>query len=76
MIGHLSAIDAAIKDLKQHGLVLKVEDDFHDYLSCEIVFSEGRKKAWLGQPHLICQNDYRTINSLIEMSIESSKTLN
>ena len=53
MIGHLSAIDAAIKDLKQHGLVLKVEDDFHDYLSCEIVFSEGRKKAWLGQPHLI-----------------------
>ena len=28
MIGHLSAIDAANKDLKQHGLVLKVEDDF------------------------------------------------
>ena len=27
MIGHLSAIFAAIKDLKQHGLVLKVEDD-------------------------------------------------
>ena len=45
MIGHLSAIDAAIKDLKQHGLVLKVEDDFHDYLTCEIVFLEGRKKA-------------------------------
>ena len=24
-----------------------------DYLSCEIVFSSDRKKAWLGQPHLI-----------------------
>jgi hypothetical protein len=24
-----------------------------DYLSCEIIFLKDKKKAWLGQPHLI-----------------------
>ena len=53
LIGNSKAIDRTIVELKEKGLVLKIEDDFHDYLSCEIVFSEDRKKAWLGQPHLI-----------------------
>ena len=52
LIGNSKAIDRTIVELKEKGLVLKIEDDFHDYLSCEIVFSEDRKKAWLGQPHL------------------------
>ena len=32
---------------------LKVEDDLKDYLLCEIEFTENKKAAWLGQPHLI-----------------------
>ena len=32
---------------------ITTEDNTSDYLSCEVVFSDDRKKAWLGQPHLI-----------------------
>ena len=32
-------------------------DKLTDYLSCEIVLSEDRKKAWIGQPHLISNLD-------------------
>ena len=53
MVGHPKAIDEAIEGMKKHGLVLKVEDELNDYLSCEIKFSDDKKKAWLGQPHLI-----------------------
>ena len=52
-MGNPEAIDAVIALLKAEGLVLKIEDDLHDYLSCEIVFSPDRSKAWLGQPHSI-----------------------
>ena len=34
-------------------LVLKIENNLKDYLSCEVKFSKDMKKAWLGQPHLI-----------------------
>ena len=53
MVGHEAAINETIRQIEQEGLVLKVEDNLHDYLSCEIVFSEDKKRAWLGQPHLI-----------------------
>ena len=53
MIGHPKAIKDAIKEMKKFGLVLKIEDDLKDNLSCEIKFSADRKQAWLGQPHLI-----------------------
>ena len=33
--------------------MLKVEDNLHDYLSCEIALSDDRTKARVGQPHLI-----------------------
>jgi hypothetical protein len=36
-----------------------------DYLSCEIVFSEDKKKAWLGQPHLI-KNLKKTFGKQVE----------
>ncbi len=42
-----------IKYLRENGLILKIDDDLTDYLSCEIKFSDNRKSAWLGQPHLI-----------------------
>ena len=42
-----------IRQLKQNGLVLKIKDELHDLLSCEIKYSKDRKRAWLGQPYLI-----------------------
>ena len=57
MVGHEAAINETIRQIEQEGLVLKVEDNLHDYLSCEIVFSEDKKRAWLGQPHLILKLD-------------------
>ena len=53
MIGDKTAIDDAILALKNKGLVLKVVEGLQDYLSCKIKFSEKKKHAWLGQPHLI-----------------------
>ena len=53
MVSHPKAIVDAIEGMKKHGLILKVEDELNDYLSCEIKFSDDKKKAWLGQPHLI-----------------------
>ena len=52
-VGTQQLIDDTIKKLKNIGFELKVMDDFTDYLSCEIVFSEDRSKAWIGQPHLL-----------------------
>ena len=41
MIGHSEAINEAIAQLRQNGLVLKVENELTDYLSCEIKFSKN-----------------------------------
>ena len=53
LIGTPSLIEDTIHQLKKHNLVLKVIGDLQDYLSCEILFSDDNKRAWLGQPHLI-----------------------
>ena len=53
VVGHKKAVDRTITQLREEGLMLKVEDNLHDYLSCDICFSQDRKRAWLGQPHLI-----------------------
>ena len=53
IIGKEASVDKVIKELKENGLVLKVETSLHDYLSCDVNFSQDRKQAWLGQPHLI-----------------------
>ena len=53
LVGNREAIKETIKDLKANGLILKIEDDLKDYLSCEVKFLKDMKKAWLGQPHLI-----------------------
>ena len=45
MIGHEATINEAISQIKQEGLVLKVKDTLHNYLSCEIVFSGDKKRA-------------------------------
>jgi len=51
-VGHLKALEDAIVQIKGH-FNLKVEDELTDYLSCEIRFDKTKRKAWLGQPHLI-----------------------
>ncbi|EJK77615.1 hypothetical protein THAOC_00541 [Thalassiosira oceanica] len=53
IIGTPAAIEDTIKQMLKHGLVLKVEDELKDYLSCDIRISKDRRRAWLGQPHLI-----------------------
>ena len=53
MVGDIEAIDVAIVDLQENGLVFKIVKELQDYLSCKVKFSGGKKQAWLGQPHLI-----------------------
>ena len=53
MVGDIVAIDDAIEVLKNKGLVLKIVEGLKEYLSCEIKFSNNKKCAWFGQPHLI-----------------------
>jgi hypothetical protein len=52
-IGHPTAINDLIGKLRNHGLILKVEDNLKDYLSCKINFSCNMKQSWLDQLHLI-----------------------
>ena len=52
-IGDPDAIKEVIELIKKAGFTVKVETDMTDYLSCNILFSKDKKKAWLGQPHLI-----------------------
>ena len=53
MIGDINSIDDKVTALKENGLVLKIMEGLQDYLSCKIKFSTDKKRAWLGQPHLI-----------------------
>ena len=47
MVGNMATIDGAITALKSNGLVLKVMEGLHDYLSCKTKFSKDKKRAWL-----------------------------
>ena len=49
----MAAIDDATEILKSNGLILKFVEGLQDYLSCKIKFSRDKRRAWLGQPHLI-----------------------
>ena len=53
IIGHPEAVDDTIDQLRKNNLMLKVEDNLHDYLSCEIKFSDDNQSNLGGQPHLI-----------------------
>ena len=59
LIGDPPAIEQAIQELKEKGLVLKVDDNLNDYLSCDIRFSAKQDKAWIGQPHLIANLEHK-----------------
>ena len=53
VIGSNNDVRKFIEDVKNEGLKLTVEEGLNDYLSCNIVFDETGKKAWIGQPHLL-----------------------
>ena len=53
MIDISAAIDDAILAVKNKGLVLKIVEGLQDYFSCKMKISDDKKRAWLGQPHLI-----------------------
>ena len=52
-VGHKAALKEFVKLLIENGLNIKVTEGLSDYLSCNIVVSKDRKKAWIGQPHLV-----------------------
>ena len=57
-MGHSKALDKLEEMMQRQTknvepFTLTVTNDTSDYLSCEVIFSVDRKKAWLGQPHLI-----------------------
>ena len=66
LVGHPAAIEDTIKKMRKNGLILKVEGDLKDYLSCKIKIFKDKKKAWLGQPHLI-SNQKKTFGEQIKL---------
>ena len=52
--------------------MLKIVEGLQDYLSWEIKFSDNKKCAWLGQPHLI-KNQENKFGGLVN-HIQSHKT--
>ena len=72
MIGDIAAINDAIEVLENKGLILKIVEGLWDYLSCNIKFSDDKKHAWLGQPHLI-KNLEKKFGGLVH-EVQSHKT--
>ena len=52
-IRHSIANDDVMGQLRNCSLILKIENNLKDYLSCKINISSNMKQAWLGQSHLI-----------------------
>ena len=73
MLGDTAAIDEQNQQLKQNGLVLKIDDTLADYLYCKIVFNKQENKARIGQPHLI-QNLERKCGDMVK-SLKTYKTV-
>ena len=53
VVRNIEAIDDAKSAFKSNWVVCKVMEGLQDYLYCETKFSEDKKRAWLGQSHLI-----------------------
>ena len=57
-VGHTKALDK-FKDLLKRetqnveAFTLTVTHGTSDYLGCEVIFSDDKTKAWLGQPHVM-----------------------
>ena len=53
VLGNKDAMKEIEEGVKQQGMSVTVENSLDDYLSCNIIFSQDKKRAWIGQPHLI-----------------------
>jgi hypothetical protein len=53
VVGDRKAMDKLLKDIDRSEFTVTVENELKDYLSCEIVVDKERKKAWIGQPHMV-----------------------
>ena len=51
--GTKKAISKTVEEIESHGLSVTVDKELKDYLSTEIKFSKDKKKAWIGQPHMV-----------------------
>jgi hypothetical protein len=52
VVGSAEGLKYTRQSLEQKGLILKVEENVTDYLSCQLLFNKTKTMAWLGQPHL------------------------
>ena len=53
LIGSEELVNKFVKKLKNEDLTVTVNRGVSDYLSCEIVLDQERKRGWIGQPHMI-----------------------
>jgi Reverse transcriptase (RNA-dependent DNA polymerase) len=53
LIGSDASLNDLVMKLEANGLKIKVELDAKDYLGYEILVDKGKKRAWLGQPHIV-----------------------
>jgi hypothetical protein len=53
IVGSNERLDKLVKDLESHGFKIKVKMDTKDYLGREVVVDKEKKKAWLGQRHIV-----------------------
>jgi hypothetical protein len=70
-VGSKAALDRLVEDMKKV-FDIKVDGTFNDYLGCELVLSDDRKRAWLGQPHLMKRLETKFIDMVGNM--QSYKT--
>jgi hypothetical protein len=53
VVGDDKAIKQLLSDVERSEFNITVEHELKDYLSCEIVTDKEKKKAWIGQPHMV-----------------------
>ena len=53
VVGDRKAMNKLLKEIERSEFTVTVENELKDYLSCEIVADKERKKAWIGQPHMV-----------------------
>ena len=51
-VGKIEDINEMVKHMEKEGLTTKCEE-LKEYLGCNVVFSQDRKKAWLGQTETV-----------------------
>jgi hypothetical protein len=52
-IGEKKGLKRMLEEVVEQGLKITVEEMLTNYLSCEIRLDPSKKKAWIGQPHMV-----------------------